>query len=281
MQCQKLKTYMETGRVVFLPAKSIRPNPAQPRKIFQEEALDELADSIRQHGILQPLSVRRQGIGYELISGERRLRAAQLAGVTDVPCIVMNMDARESGFAALVENLQRQDLDFIEEALGIRRLLQEHAMSQEQVARLLGKSQSAANKLRLLRHSDAVLSAIRETGLTERHARALLKLRTEEETLAAIAQIAKESMSVARTEKYIESLLAEKAEKAPKANVGAFLNSLTQSLQKIQLSGIPAVSERRETVNLCILSHGNEDVASALRKCAMVVEDLGGSVKEL
>ena len=140
------------------------------------------------------------------------------------------------------------DLDFIEEALGIRRLLQEHAMSQEQVARLLGKSQSAvANKLRLLRHSDAVLSAIRETGLTERHARALLKLRTEEETLAAIVQIAKESMSVARTEKYIESLLAEKGKKAPRANVGAFLNSLTQSLQKIQLSGIAAVSERRET----------------------------------
>ena len=255
MQCQKLKTYMETGRVVFLPAKSIRPNPAQPRKIFQEEALDELADSIRQHGILQPLSVRRQGIGYELISGERRLRAAQLAGVTDVPCIVMNMDARESGFAALVENLQRQDLDFIEEALGIRRLLQEHAMSQEQVARLLGKSQSAvANKLRLLRHSDAVLSAIRDTGLTERHARALLKLRSEEETLAAIGQIAKESMSVARTEKYIESLLAEKEEKAPRANVGAFLNSLTQSLQKIQLSGIAAVSERRETESQIVLT---------------------------
>jgi len=255
MQCQKLKTYMETGRVVFLPAKSIRPNPAQPRKIFQEEALDELADSIRQHGILQPLSVRRQGIGYELISGERRLRAAQLAGVTDVPCIIMNMDARESGFAALVENLQRQDLDFIEEALGIRRLLQEHSMSQEQVARLLGKSQSAvANKLRLLRHSDMVLAALRETGLTERHARALLKLRTEEEVLAAIKQIAKEGMSVARTEKYIENLLAEKEEKVPRANVGAFLNSLTQSLQKIQLSGIAAVSERRETESQIVLT---------------------------
>ena len=255
MQCQKLKTYMETGRVVFLPAKSIRPNPAQPRKIFQEEALDELADSIRQHGILQPLSVRRQGIGYELISGERRLRAAQLAGVTDVPCIIMNMDARESGFAALVENLQRQDLDFIEEALGIRQLLQEHAMSQEQAARLLGKSQSAvANKLRLLRHSDTVLSAIRESGLTERHARALLKLRTEEEILAAIGQIAKEGMSVARTEKYIERILAEKKEKAPRATVGAFLNSLTQSLQKIQLSGIAAVSERRETESQIVLT---------------------------
>ena len=255
MQCQKLKTYMETGRVVFLPVRSIRPNPAQPRKIFAEAALDELADSIRQHGILQPLSVRRQGNGYELISGERRLRAAELAGVTDVPCILMNMDDRASGFAALVENLQRQDLDFIEEAMGIRRLLQEHAMPQEQAARLLGKSQSAvANKLRILRHSDRVLSAIREAGLTERHARALLKLRTEEETLTAIARIAKEGMSVARAEKYIDALLVQREETAHRANVSAFLNTLNQTLQKIQLSGIAAVSERRETESQIVLT---------------------------
>ena len=149
MQCQKLKTYMETGRVVFLPARSIRPNPAQPRKIFRPEALDELSDSIRQHGILQPLSVRRSGNGYELIAGERRLRAAELAGITDIPCIIMSMDDRESGMAAMVENLQRQDLDFIEEAMGISRLLEDWNMSQEQAARLLGKSQSAvANKQR-------------------------------------------------------------------------------------------------------------------------------------
>jgi len=255
MQCQKLKTYMETGRVVFLPVRSIRPNPAQPRKIFREDALDELADSIRQHGILQPLSVRRQGNSYELISGERRLRAAELAGVTDVPCILMNMDNRASGFAALVENLQRQDLDYIEEAMGIRHLLQDHSMSQEQAARLLGKSQSAvANKLRLLRHSDAVLSALRESGLTERHARALLKLRSEEETLAAIVQIARQNMSVARAEAYIEKLLTEKEGKTEKANVGAFLNTLTQTLQKIQLSGIAAVSERRETESQIVLT---------------------------
>ena len=255
MQCQKLKTYMETGRVVFLPVRSIRPNPAQPRKIFAEAALDELADSIRQHGILQPLSVRRQGTGYELISGERRLRAAELAGVTDVPCILMNMDDRASGFAALVENLQRQDLDFIEEAMGIRRLLQDHAMPQEQAARLLGKSQSAvANKLRILRHSDRVLSAIREAGLTERHARALLKLRTEEETLTAIARIAKEGMSVARAEKYIDTLLIQREETAHRTNVSAFLNTLNQTLQKIQLSGIAAVSERRETESQIVLT---------------------------
>ena len=255
MQCQKLKTYMETGRVVFLPARSIRPNPAQPRKVFKPEALDELSDSIRQHGILQPLSVRRCGNSYELIAGERRLRAAELAGITDIPCIVMSMDDRESGMAALVENLQRQDLDFIEEAMGISRLLRDWNMSQEQAARLLGKSQSAvANKLRLLKHSDAVLSALREAELTERHARALLRLRTDEEKLLAIAEIVRQGMSVARTEKYVEALLAARETKPQKANVGAFLNSLTQSLQKIQLSGIPAISERRETDSQIVLT---------------------------
>ena len=254
MQCQKLKTYMETGRVVFLPVKAIRPNPAQPRKVFSPEALDELADSIRRHGILQPLSVRRVGNNYELIAGERRLRAARIAGITDVPCILMNMDDRESGMAAMVENLQRQDLDFIEEAMGIRRLLTDFGMSQEQAARLLGKSQSAvANKLRILRHSDAVLEALRAAGLSERHGRALLKLPEEDLKLSAIAQIARQSMSVARAEKYIEALLSEKKD-PKKANVGSFLNALTQSLQKIQLSGIPAVSERRETDSQIVLT---------------------------
>ena len=255
MQCQKLKTYMETGRVVFLPAQSIRPNPAQPRKVFRSDALDELADSIRQHGILQPLSVRRTGSSYELIAGERRLRAAQIAGVTDIPCIIMRMDEKESGMAALIENLQRQDLDFIEEAMGIRQLLDQHGMSQEQAARLLGKSQSAvANKLRLLKHSDAVLLRLREAELTERHARALLRLPGEPEKLSTIDEILRQNMSVARTEKYIESLLLNKEEKTGKPNVGAFLNNLTQSLQKMQLSGISAVSERRETEDRIVLT---------------------------
>ena len=255
MQCQKLKTYMETGRVVFLPAQSILPNPAQPRKVFAPGALDELAESIRQHGILQPLSVRRRDNVYELISGERRLRAAQLAGITDIPCILMRMDDLESGMAALVENLQRQDLDFIEEAQGIRSLLDRFDMSQEQAARLLGKSQSAvANKLRLLRHSPAVLEALREAGLTERHARALLRLPDEASVLAAIREIARQNMSVARTERYIESLLSTSTARKRGASVGAFLNNLTQNLQKIQLSGIPAVSERRETDSQIVLT---------------------------
>ncbi|MBO5130113.1 MAG: ParB/RepB/Spo0J family partition protein [Oscillospiraceae bacterium] len=255
MQCQKLKTYMETGRVLFLPPRAIRPNPSQPRKIFRDEALAELADSIRQHGILQPLSVRRVGAGYELIAGERRLRAAQLAGLTEIPCIVMNMDDRESGMAALVENLQRQDLDFVEEARGISDLMSQWSMSQDQVARLLGKSQSAvANKLRLLRHSPRVLQALREGNLTERHGRALLKLPTEEEKLAAITVIVRQGMSVARAEKYIQQLLTQGSEKAARVNVGAFLNSLNQSLARIQSSGIPAVSERRETEDRIVLT---------------------------
>ena len=255
MQCQKLKTYMETGRVVFLPAQSIQPNPAQPRKVFAPGALDELAESIRQHGILQPLSVRRRDNVYELISGERRLRAAQLAGVTDIPCILMRMDDLESGMAALGENLQRQDLDFIEEAQGIRCLLDRFDMSQEQAARLLGKSQSSvANKLRLLRHSPAVLEALRSAGLTERHARALLRLPDEASVLAAIQEIVRQNMSVARTERYIESLLSTTTAKKNRTSVGAFLNNLTQNLQKIQLSGIPAVSERRETDSQIVLT---------------------------
>ena len=234
--------------MVFLPARSIRSNPAQPRQIFREEALAELAESIRQHGILQPLSVRRVGTGYELIAGERRLRAGVLAGLTEIPCIIMSMDDKESGMAALLENLQRQDLDFIEEARGISRLMERWSMSQEQVAKLLGKSQSGvANKLRLLRHSPQVLNAIRAAGLTERHARALLKLPEESQKMQVIALAEKLSMSVARTERYIEELLTEPKEKGVRVNLGAFLNNLNQSLARIQLSGIPAVSERRET----------------------------------
>lgn len=249
MQCTRLKTYMETGRVVFLPARSIKPNPEQPRRVFDPEALKELSESISHHGILQPLSVRRVGNCYELIAGERRLRAAQMAGLTEIPCIVMNMDDTESGVVALVENLQRQDLDFLEEALGISRLIQLKGLSQEQAARMLGKSQSAiANKLRLLRHSPEVLRAIREGELSERHARALLKLPTEEEKIAVIAVILRQGMSVARTERYIQKLLTDRDQASPsRVNVGGFLNHLNQTLARFQSAGIGAVSERRET----------------------------------
>lgn len=249
MQCTRLKTYMETGRVVFLPARGICPNPEQPRRVFDEEGLEELAASIREHGILQPLSVRRVGNRYELIAGERRLRAAQKAGLTEIPCIVMNLEEGESGVVALVENLQRKDLDFVEEALGLSRLIQLRGLSQEQAARLIGKSQSAvANKLRLLRHSPQVLQAIREGNLTERHARALLRLEDENQKLEAIGVILRQGLSVARTERYIQQMLhREESASSGRVNVGGFLNYLNQSMARMQAAGIGAVSQRRET----------------------------------
>jgi ParB family chromosome partitioning protein len=167
----------------------------------------------------------------------------------------MNMDEQESRLAAMIENLQRQDLDFIEEAQGISLLMAHGNLSQEQAAKLLGKSQSAvANKLRILRHSQEILTALREAKLTERHARALLRLQKDEDKLAAIEVIAREGMSVARTEKYIESLLIRQENPKPKTNVSTFLNNLTQSLARIQSSGIPAVSERRETDSQIVLT---------------------------
>ena len=247
MQCQKLKTYMETGRVVFLPARSIRPNPSQPRKVFRAEALGELSDSIRHHGILQPLSVRRIGSNYELIAGERRLRAARLAGMTEIPCIIMNMDNREAAIGAMVENLQRQDLDFIEEAMGISHLMTLYDINQEQTARMLGKSQSAvANKLRILKHSEDVLLSLRENGLTERHARALLKLPSDTLKFQAMDAIKTFSMTAERAENYIDSLLL-KEKPAGKPSLRRFLAGLDQSLAGFRQSGISAVSERTET----------------------------------
>ena len=195
------------------------------------------------------------GTGYELIAGERRLRAAQKAGLTEIPCIVMQMDDTESCLAAMIENLQRQDLDFIEEASGIAKLMQLADMNQEQAAKILGKSQSAvANKLRLLKHSEAVLTALRQGKLTERHARALLKLDSEERKLEAIREICRQKMSVARTESYIESLLRETSAPPRQVSLGTFLNSLTQSLAKIQSTGICVVSERKETEDRIVLT---------------------------
>lgn len=257
MQSAKLNTYLETGRVIFLPAKAIRPNPTQPRRSFDPAALEELTQSIRRHGILQPLSVRRVGMAYELIAGERRLRAGILAGLKEIPCIVLRMDERESAVAALVENLQRQDLDFLEQARGIARLMELCNLNQEQAAQRLGISQSAvANKLRLLRHSPPVLQAISKGDLSERHARALLRLPTEADKLAAIEVILRQNLSVTRTEQYITQQLSTRERRPPREQntVGSFLTNLTQSLTKIQLSGVPATTHRQETDSAIVLT---------------------------
>ena len=236
-------------RVRSLPLSQIMVNPAQPRTRFEDEALQQLAQSIAANGLLQPVTVREAGPGkYRLVAGERRCRACMLLGYTHVPAIVKNCTMQESAVLALIENLQRQDLDFVEEAQGIAALMRTQNLSQEQAARLLGKSQSAvANKLRLLRHGETVLSALREAGLTERHARALLKLPGEAEKLEAIATIQRLELSVAATEKYVASLLSAAPSRPRKTDVSSFLNTLTDSLAKIQRSGVKAISERRET----------------------------------
>lgn len=255
MQCKKLKTNMETGRVVFLPIRVIRPNPAQPRRVFDDDSLTELSQSIGNYGILQPLTVRRTVSGYELVAGERRLRAAGMAGISEVPCLVMQMDDRESEMAAMVENLQRQDLNFVEEALGLRRMMQGWNLSQEQVAKAVGKSQSAvANKLRILQHSDMVLRSLQEHKLTERHARALLKLSDDAQKLQMIERIFQQDLSVARTESLIKSEMQKSEKAAPKTNVASILNGLTGTLEKMQSLGIGAVSERRETESQIVLT---------------------------
>ena len=244
MQCQKLKTYMETGRVVFLPAKTIVPNPDRPRRAFPQEALQELAFSILQHGILQPLSVRRVGSSHQLVCGERRLRAAILAGLTDVPCIVVRMEPDEQATAALVENLQRQELNFVEEARALEQLTGRFGLRQEEAARRIGKSQSSvANKLRILRHSERVLQALLEAGLTERHARALLPLTDDEAKLALIGQ----RLSVGQLEARVAALLSPASKKKQAAEVGSFLRTVNTALARIRTGGIAAISEQRET----------------------------------
>ena len=254
---------LESGRILYLPVGQIHPNPSQPRKIFDADGLQELAGSIRTYGILQPLTVRRRNGEYELVAGERRLRAAKIAGMTEVPCILLTVDEEQSGMVALVENLQRRDLDYIEEAQGLARLMRQYGLNQEQAAARVGKSQSAvANKLRLLRHSPAVLSALRENGLSERHARALLRLPTEEERLAALAVVIRQQMNVAKTEEYIDSLLARKRQPEPKKgirklivrDVRLFINSVNHNLDLIRGAGIRAAASQEETESETVLT---------------------------
>ena len=263
MQKPKARSFMESGRVVFLPIGTVHPNPSQPRKVFDQQGLQELAASIVQYGILQPLSVRRRDGGYELVAGERRLRAARMAGLTEVPCILLSVDEEQSGMLALVENLQRRDLDFIEEAEGLARLMRLYGMSQEQAAMRVGKSQSAvANKLRLLRHPPQVLAAIRQHSLSERHARALLKLPDERSRMEVIDLIVQKELNVARTEQYIDRLLAEAQQPEPKRGLGKFvlrdvrlfLNTVEHNLDLIKSAGIDAAKTQEETEDEIVLT---------------------------
>ena len=243
------------NRVVEVDISDIRPNPHQPRSEFDIADIQSLADSILQNGILQPLTVRRGENRYELIAGERRLRAAKLAGLRKVPCLAVRSDEEESALLSLIENLQRQDLHYMEEAAAIAKLIAVYGLSQEQAAERLGKSQSAvANKLRLLRLSPACVALLREGGLSERHARALLRLSDENERLAALRVIVERGCNVAQAEAYIESVLQRAAVTPPRRrptfivkDVRLFLNTIRRSMGIMQRAGVDAACEREDT----------------------------------
>ena len=231
-------------------------SPRAARRGGSGAELRALAASIAEHGLLVPLAVRKVGRGYAVVAGERRLRAARLAGLARVPCLVLDVDLEESGLLAMVENLQREDLDFVEEARGIENLIRLFDLSQEEAARRLGLSQSAvANKLRLLRLPPDILAALRDKGLTERQGRALLRLGSAEEQRAALAAVCEQGLNVAQTDAYIDALLA--AREAPEKparrrafilkDVRVFLNTLNHSLELMKQGGIAAGMKREET----------------------------------
>ena len=268
MQALKSQTALRRGGIVYLRTDELTPNPVQPRKRFDDESLEELSGSIKSYGILNPLTVRLRCGKYELVAGERRLRAAKLAGLDEVPCIMLDVNMEDASLIALVENLQRRDLDFIEEALGISQLIRMFGMSQEEAARRIGKSQSAvANKLRLLKLPSDVLESLRQNGLTERHGRALLRLPSPVAQRAALEYIVDNGLTVAATDAYIDALLSapeeaeQKDEEKPEKrrtfvlkDVRVFLNTLSRSIDLMKQGGIDAGIQREETDDSLILT---------------------------
>ena len=251
-----------SSRVRYIPINAVRPNPQQPRRSFDETALRELADSISAYGILQPLTVRDRGGVYELVAGERRLRAARIAGLREVPCLIAEVGEEDAALLALIENLQRRDLDYMEEAAAIARLIRRYGLSQQQAAEKLGKSQpTIANKLRLLRLSAPVIDCLRQYGLTERHARTLLRLTDPEQQLAAARHIGKLGLNVAQTEQYIDRLTAENRTEPPRRrptyvikDVRLFLNSGERGVRLMQSAGVGAEVGRRDTEEEILLT---------------------------
>ena len=254
---EQKRTVQFTSRCIHqIPIEKITPNPRQPRRHFEEQSMKALTESIRQHGILQPLSVQKLPSGcYMLVAGERRLRAAGMAGLSRVPCLIVRLSDEESAVLALVENLQRQDLHYIEEAAAIAKLISTYGLSQEEAAKRLGRSQSAvANKLRLLRLSGRCVEILREYDLTERHARAVLRLAEEEDRIAALRRMGEKEMNVAAAESYVESLLAA-AQQTPSGgrslyiikDVRLFLNSVKRSMDTMRLAGVDATCDRQDS----------------------------------
>ena len=240
-------------QVLQVPLSKIVPNPYQPRKEFESEALSELADSIRQYGVLQPLLVAPgKGDTYILIAGERRLRASTMAGLGTVPVIVSEYTSQQIAEIALIENLQRKDLHYLEEAEGYEKLVNTFHLTQESMAIRVGKKQSTiANKLRLLRLPSPVRKKLHDSDLTERHARVLLKLENEDLQKAVLQKVLKGHLNVRQTEALVEKTLKEAGklnQKKPRFvivnDVCIYLNSIKEIMETVKTSGIPSSMEQ-------------------------------------
>lgn len=249
---ESIKNTKKKVQVTEIPISAIKPNPNQPRKFFDAAALRELSESIIQYGVIQPITVRKIRCGYEIVTGERRLRASQLAGLETIPSIVINADGDKSAILALLENLQREDLSFFEIAEGYQRLIKEQGMTQDDIARKLGKSQSTvANKIRLLKLTPIVRKIIREYSLTERHARALLTLDPEKQ-LIAVRSICDNNLNVRQSEEMIADMLRERVKKNQTIKVNEihdirlFTNTVKQAVELMRESGADAQLEKND-----------------------------------
>lgn len=243
----------EVKNITYVSIEAIRPNPYQPRKQFNKVALEELCESIKYYGVLQPINVRKiTSNTYELVAGERRLRAATMAGLKEIPTIIVNVDDNDSAVIALIENLQREDLSYMEEAEGYNNLLIEHGFTQEELAQKIGKSQSTiANKIRLLKLPPLVKKIIADNNLTERHARALLKLHDEQLQLKVLRHVCEKGLNVKRTEELVERAIERYTkgikEKVPEKkmtkaikDIRIFVNTIKQAIDLMKKSGVNA-----------------------------------------
>ena len=246
--------FKDKRKLMTLPVERIQPNPSQPRKTFDREELEALAQSIRENGLLQPVTVRKEGGPYLLIAGERRLRACKLAGLREIPAIVTDCAPEDSAVLALLENLQRKDLQMFEQANALVNLLREWQITQEEAAKRLGLSQSyLANKLRLLKLTAEEQSEILDFKLTERHARALLRIDDTTLRQKVLRQAGEKHLNVSQTEELVEAVLAPRREGArPKRrfiakDIRLFINTIDHAVDAMKTAGIPAQAEKKET----------------------------------
>ena len=256
----------EDSALKMLPLHRVEPNPEQPRQDFDEEELAALADSIRIHGVIQPLTVRETGEGYyQIIAGERRWRACRMAGLSEVPAVVVQADDRKAKELALIENLQRQDLNSVEEALGYQSLMDEFGLTQEETAQRVGKSRSAvANSLRLLGLEEKVLEMLRTGAITAGHAKAILMLKSEKKQLEAAQKIANLGLSVRQAELLCKNLAREQPSKQEPAVIQVdYVKECEKSLSKHLGRGVKIVNGKRKG-RFELEFYGQEDLQTLL-----------------